>query len=97
LESKLSDALREEKRIKAWFDIAKHPNVYRVAGTYVVRADKVTLKVVIQRLDADQNRKTVESFEVSGSAKDLEGLAASVRTELETRVLALEAAKTSPK
>lgn len=93
LEAQMAAALKNAKRLKAWFDVAKHPNVYRVAGSYTTEGEKVTLKVVLQRLDADQNRKTLETLELTGGPKSLDVLAASAVAELEKRIAAIEAAK----
>ncbi|MBS1717162.1 MAG: caspase family protein [Armatimonadetes bacterium] len=86
LEPAVGKALRNAQGFKAWFDVAKHPNVFRVAGSYEVEGDAVTVKVVIQRFDAAQSRKTLQTFTVKGSAARLDELAEQVRTELETRV-----------
>jgi hypothetical protein len=93
LEGQMATALRNARRIKAWFDVAKHPNVYRLAGSYSTQGEKVTLKVVLQRLDSDQNRKTLEAFELSGGSKSLEVLATAAVAEIEKRIAAIEEAK----
>ena len=95
LEPKVTETLRSATQIKPWFDIAKHPNVYRVAGTYSVVGDKVSVKVFLQKFDGDQNRKTLETFDLAGSAKDLGSLALSLRQALETKIRAIEESKAS--
>lgn len=86
LESAVDKSLREATKFKAWYDIAKHPNVLRVAGSYTQEGNKIKVKVVIQRLDASMSRKTLQSFELSGSTDKIADLATTIRDELEKRV-----------
>lgn len=93
LEEPIRKALRLADKIKAWFDVAKHPNVYRVAGTYESSGNALSVKVFLQQFDTKQIRKTMETFEVKGSKTDIGALAESIRKELEARIEALEKAR----
>ncbi|MEZ0324433.1 MAG: caspase family protein [Fimbriimonas sp.] len=90
LEKLIHEATKDAKDVKFWYDVPKHPNVYRAAGTYVVSGDSVTLKLYIQKFDADQNRKTVETLELKGDKGNLQELAKQIRTEVELRIKLLE-------
>lgn len=93
VEPVMAKALRNGKAFKPWFDVAKHPNVFRVAGSYEVSGDDVALKVSLQKFDSAEARKTLQTFEVKGSAKDLEDLSTRAVKELETRIKVLAAEK----
>ena len=97
LEQALGTVLKQSKKVKAWFDEAKHPSVYRTAGTYQVQGEQVTVRCAIQTFDAEQNRKTVATVEVIGKASDVAALALQVREQIESKILELEAAKTAAK
>ena len=93
LEEPVRKALRSADKVKAWFDVAKHPNVYRIAGTYEMSGTAMTVKVFLQQFDNKQVRKTLETFEVKGDKADLAGLADAIRKALESRIEAIEKAK----
>jgi hypothetical protein len=90
LERLIHDATKDAKDVKFWYDVPKHPNVYRAAGTYVLTGDSIALKVFIQKFDADQNRKTLETLELKGEKTKLADLAMQVRDEVQKRVSALD-------
>lgn len=93
-EDQVRNSLRDSQRVKAWFDVSKHPSVYRVAGEYTwSEEDTIRVKVYVQRFDAEQKRRNQQSFVVEGSKRDLPGLSAKVRAEIERRVLDLETAR----
>jgi WD40 repeat protein/uncharacterized caspase-like protein len=96
IEGPLRTALRESSSLKPWFDIPKHPGVYRLAGTYSLEGDAVKVRVFLQQFDSGQNRKTLETFEVSGSKGDLKRLAAEIRAAAEQKIGRLEEAKSKP-
>lgn len=86
LEDAMRTAMRESNAVKAWFDVGKHPNAYRVAGEYAVEADAVKLKVYLQIFDVRLARRTLETFEVSAPKGQAASLASRVRTEVESRI-----------
>lgn len=88
IEDAVKAAMRESTVVKPWFDLAKHPNVFRIAGSYTQEGSRVLLKVYLQRFDAKQARKTVETFEVAGTAAELSAL---VRSAVEERITKLAA------
>ena len=90
LDGLISTSMKSAQAFKAWFDRPKHPNVYRIAGTYSVSSDVVTVKVFIQKFDANAQRKTIETHEVKGTTSQLTALAERVRTLVETRIRELE-------
>ena len=91
LEDAMKTALRDSAKLKSWSDVSKHPNVYRVAGSYVVDGQaNVKLKVYIQYFDADQTRKTLETFEVTGPSGETEKLVADTKATIEAKILAIE-------
>lgn len=93
LEDAVTAAMKDAKAVKPWFDVAKHPNVYRVTGTYTLEGDALKLHVLLQRFDDRQQRRTIDTFDLAGSKDRLFDLAGKVRTEVENRIRVLEAAK----
>jgi WD40 repeat protein len=91
LEPALQKALEESTKVKAWFDVPKHPNVYRVAGTYETSGTKVKLKLYIQRFDAAQTRSTLQTIELEGDSQALDTFAKLIRTSIEEAILKLNA------
>lgn len=87
LEDAVRTALVESPSIKPWFEVQKHPNVYRVAGSYVQLGPVLKLRATLQTLDDKMVRKNVETFELEGSAQEV---ARRLREELETRIAKLE-------
>ena len=53
-------------------------------------SDVVTVKVFIQKFDANAQRKTIETHEVKGTTSQLTALADRVRSLVETRIRELE-------
>lgn len=94
LEEAMRKSLRNADAIKPWFDVAKHPNVYRVAGTYVQEGNALTVRVFLQQFDPKQVRKTIETFEVKGEKAKLAELADAMRKQLEAKIAKLEESKT---
>ncbi|MBS1705462.1 MAG: caspase family protein [Armatimonadetes bacterium] len=93
LEPELQKVLRGSTSFKLWTDIAKHPNVYRVAGTYTLKDTDLRIRVVVQRFDADQNRKNVEAFEVVGKTTSLNVICSEILTQLDQKIRLLEKAR----
>lgn len=91
LEPAVATALKESGVFKPWFDVAKHPNVYRLAGSYSVDGETIKVRVVLQKFDAAANRRTLETFEVTGAKPKLADLAAQIRSVTEQKIKALEA------
>lgn len=96
LEDPIRDALGDSNKIKAWLDVSKHPNVYRIAGEYTVTGNKITVKVFIQRFDANQKRTTVKTLEVAGDKGKAAALATAIRSAVEQEIALLEAARLAP-
>ncbi len=96
LEDPIRAAFTSSNQFKAWTDVSKHPNVYRIAGEYSVSGNKVTVKVFLQRFDSGQKRSTIETFEVTGDKGRLPALAAEIKSEVEKKVVALELARKAP-
>lgn len=90
LEVPVREAFRQSTVIKAWLDVNRHPNVYRLAGEYTLEGDVIRLKVFLQRFDGTQQRRTLETFELSGSKSKIEELASRVLSEAESRITKLE-------
>lgn len=90
LEPAVAAALKDSTSLKPWFDVAKHPNVYRLAGSYSVEGETIKVRLVLQRLDAAANRRTVETVELTGTKSKLADLAAQIRAAAEQRIKALE-------
>lgn len=88
-EAAAANVLKDAKGIKVWTEVSKHPSVFRVAGTYTLEGEKLTVKVVLQKFDSSQNRKTLETFELSGTKGAVANLANTLKMELEKRVPAL--------
>lgn len=93
LEDVVKASFKDSTKIKAWFDASKHPNVYRVAGSYTTSGENIELKIFLQKFDALGQRKTLETFTVKGSSKALATLGTNVLSEVEKRIMALEEAK----
>ena len=87
LETEITKNLGSASGFKAWFDVAKHPNVYRVAGTYEIAGDKVTVKMAFQKFDSSMSRKTLEAIEIVGSTKDLPNLAETLRKAIDAALV----------
>jgi WD40 repeat protein len=96
LEDAVAAAMRDAKDVKAWFDVAKHPSVYRMTGDYSVDGDTVKVKLILQAFDDRQQRKNLESVEVNGTKANLAELATKIRAEIEARIKAREAEKATP-
>ncbi len=92
LEKAVDASMRESAAIKPWFDIAKHPNVFRTSGSYTLSVKEIKLKLFVQKFDAQQNRKTLTTIELNGTTDNLAELARQVRLAVEKAVG--EAAKT---
>ena len=90
MESAVAKAMADSKAVKPWFDIAKHPGVYRMAADYAVVGDKVSVKLYLQRFDQAQKRATLQNFELEGAKDNLSDLATRIRVEIEKAVTALE-------
>jgi WD40 repeat protein len=90
LEKVIATEMRQAEGVKAWFDIAKHPMVYRIAGSYTVSGEVVKVRIVVQRFDAEMNRRTLETIEVEGAKSNLAALALKLRQAVETKILVLE-------
>jgi hypothetical protein len=86
LEEQVKAAMRDSAKVKPWFEIAKHPNVYRIAGSYTLEGRTIKLKVYLQAFDAAQARRTLETFDLSGTLDALGTLCKSLRDEVEARV-----------
>jgi len=95
LEQFIGEQARNSNSIKAWFDVTKHPNVYRVAGQYSVEGTTVKLKVFLQQFDGQQNRKTLATFDVSGDKAKLSELAKVAMHQVEEKIDELELARKS--
>jgi WD40 repeat protein len=93
LEEAVASAMKESKTVKPWFGIAKHPGVYRMAGEYTVSGETVTLRLILQIFDDAQQRKNLETVEVTGAQNKPAELAQKVRAEIEARVKARETPK----
>ncbi len=85
LENAIVGVMRDSGQVKLWTDVTKHPNVFRIAGTYTYDKEKKTIKLrlVVQKFDSQQVRKTIETFELEGSANSLKEFAQTVRTKVE--------------
>ncbi|MFQ3587370.1 MAG: caspase family protein [Fimbriimonadaceae bacterium] len=92
LEERVREAMRSATQVKAWFDVGKHPRVYRIAGSYTSSGSTVRLRVFLQAFDERAVRRTLETFELEGSADEV---AASVRKEAVERVLRFEARRSA--
>ncbi|MBL8060357.1 MAG: caspase family protein [Chthonomonas sp.] len=96
LEEAIRAVMAESSAVKAWADVAKHPNVYRIAGTYTVENRQVTVKVFIQKFDATQKRTTLKTVEVLGAVGKPQAIAKGIREVVEKEIQALELAKSTP-
>ncbi|HZH97692.1 MAG TPA: caspase family protein, partial [Fimbriimonadaceae bacterium] len=94
LETEVQKSMRDSKALKAWFDISKHPNVYRLAGNYTVEGEKVKVKLYLQRFDSAQARKTLKTIDLEGMRSNLASLAESIRKTAESEIDELEVSKT---
>ncbi len=91
LEPLFAKTFGESKIYKLWTDVQRHPNVYRVAGSYEITENTVALRVVIQRYDRDSKRKTLKTIEIQGNPKELPKLAQDVLTAVDKAIIELEA------
>lgn len=96
LEKVIATEMRQAEGVKAWFDIAKHPLVYRIAGSYTVSGEIVKVRVVVQRFDAEMNRRTLETIEIEGAKSSLAALALKLRQAVEAKILLLEVPTKTP-
>jgi WD40 repeat protein len=90
MDALISTAMKSASSFKPWFDRPKHPNVYRVAGTYSVSSDVVSVKVVIQKFDSMSQRKTLETHEVRGILSQLGAFSERIKDLVETRIKSIE-------
>lgn len=95
LEAAVTAAMRETRTLKPWFNVQKHPNVYRMAGSYSLEGEKVRVRLLIQTLDSAQVRKTVATLELEGSNRDLPGLSKAIREAAEGKIAEMEAAQSA--
>lgn len=91
LEPLFAKTFGESKIYKLWTDVQRHPNVYRVAGSYETSENSVALRVVIQRYDRDSKRKTLKTIEIQGNPKELAKLAQDALTAVDKAIIELEA------
>ena len=96
LEDALRDELSNSTKIKAWTDVAKHPNVYRVAGDYTIDGLQVKVKLYIQRFDGTQKRTTLKTLEITGVRGKPQNLSQALRSAIENEILAFESARSAP-
>ncbi|MFM9872024.1 MAG: caspase family protein [Fimbriimonadaceae bacterium] len=96
LEAALSEALKDEPGYKLWLNVAKHPKVFRIAGSYTQDGDKVTLRLFIQQFDADQVRKNLKVIEITGVAQDIPGLVQKIRETIKKELPALSKSIDTP-
>lgn len=96
LEAALGKVFAESGKLKAWFEIPKHPLVYRVAGNYTLVGTALTVKVILQKFDDAGNRKTIDTFELKGTTTDLNRLSAQILAEVERRIAELETPAPDP-
>lgn len=89
-------SMKDSVGVKAWFDVTKHPNVYRMSGEYTVTGPDIAIKVFVQRIDSNGQRKTVSTFEVKGNVQNLDKLANEIRSGISLRVKQLELARLQP-
>jgi len=94
LEPAIAKEMRQAEGVKAWSEVAKHPFVYRMAGSYTLMNEIVKVRLVIQRFDGEMNRKTLETIEIEGAKSNLASLAQKIRLAVEQKILSME---TGPK
>ncbi|MBX3117941.1 MAG: caspase family protein [Fimbriimonadaceae bacterium] len=92
LENAIVGVMRESQAVKLWTDITKHPNVYRIAGTYSRNNDTkvVKLRLVVQKFDSQQSRKNLKTIEIEGLSDRMPELAKLVRERVEETIRELE-------
>lgn len=90
LENLLTSSAEKADRIKVWTDVPKHPNVYRISGSYEVKEESVTVKVNVQKFDRQQNRTTKATLEFTSSTKLLKELSEKIWSDVQKKVLDLE-------
>jgi WD40 repeat protein/uncharacterized caspase-like protein len=95
LEAAVTAAMRDTRTLKPWFNVQKHPNVYRMAGSYTLEGEKVRVRLLIQTLDSAQVRKTAATVELEGSNRDLPGLSKAIREAAEQKIAEIEKAKSA--
>lgn len=93
LEKALVPAMKDSAIIKLWTDVAKHPSVYRVAGTYTLDGTKVAVKVFLQKFDVSEVRKTIDTFSVEGTKETIAEIVHAIRRGIEERIITLEKPK----
>lgn len=93
VEEKVKAAMSDSAEVKAWLDVAMHPNVYGMTGTYTIEGNVVKVHVYLQAFDDAQKRKTLETFDVVGAKDAIPALAADIRKQIEARVKKYETAK----
>lgn len=86
LENVLATNFKGATGFKAWFEIPKHPNAYRLAGTYEIDGTNIKVKVVLQKFDALMTRKTLQTYEFTGKTDKLGDLVEAIRAETERRI-----------
>ncbi|QYK53659.1 MAG: caspase family protein [Fimbriimonadaceae bacterium] len=90
LEPLVGKALDDSPNFKIWLNVSKHPNVFRVAGSYTVENDKITLKLYIQKFDAAQKRSNLSVVTLTGEKKDLPGLVQRIRQTVDAEIIKLK-------
>ena len=86
IEKAVAANLKESTVFKLWTDVVKHPNVYRIAGTYTVEGGKVTVNAFLQKFDGQEDRKKLESFTITGAKSKLSELIEVIRKEFDARI-----------
>lgn len=86
LEKAVDTAMRESTTVKPWFDVAKHPSVFRTSGSYTVSGQEIHLKLFVQKFDLQQNRKTIATLELKGTSDNLGELGRQIRDAVEKTV-----------
>ncbi len=89
LETAVSNALNDEPAYKLWLNVAKHPKAFRIAGQYINDNGKVTLRLFIQKLDANQNRTNLKTIVIEGVEQDVPGLVQKIREAINKELPAL--------
>lgn len=90
LEPLITASLQEAEGYKLWMNVSKHPNVFRVAGNYIVEDNKITLRLYIQKFDAAQKRTNASVVTLTGEKKDLPGLVQKIRQTVDAEIAKLK-------
>ncbi|MBX3115177.1 MAG: caspase family protein [Fimbriimonadaceae bacterium] len=90
LEPLVGKALDDSPNFKIWLNVSKHPNVFRVAGSYIVEGEKITLRLYIQKFDASQKRSNLSVVTLTGEKKDLPGLVQRIRQTVDAEIVKLK-------